>query len=154
MTQPTQAYKSQLPVLFNQLNRDLLVADRPETWQPAVSAMSVFLDGIKELLVQEPELVGNNLVLSSRIFSLLLTVAATGTQGRLELYKGKDEKSLAYQRQIEEEYIPLSGDLRRKAIELAKLYLQNTTFESLREAISWEIKPLLDSMNDQNDPDR
>ena len=154
MTHTTQTYKSQLPVQFNRLNRDLLVADRPETWQPAIAAMSVFLDGVGELLVDEPDLTGNDLVLSSRIFSLLLTVAATGTQGRLELYKGKDEKSLSYQRQIEEEYILLSGDLRRKAIELAKSYLQNPVFDSLREDINWEINPLLDSMNDQVDPDR
>ena len=154
MTHTTQTYKSQLPVQFNRLNRDLLVADRPETWQPAIAAMSVFLDGVGELLVDEPDLTGSDLVLSSRIFSLLLTVAATGTQGRLELYKGKDEKSLAYQRQIEEEYIPISGDLRRKAIELAKFYLQNPLFDSLREDINWEINPLLDSMNDQVDPDR
>lgn len=154
MTHTTQTYKSQLPVQFNRLNRDLLVADRPETWQPAIIAMSDFLDGVKELLSEEPDLAGSDLVLSSRIFSLLLTVAATGTQGRLELYKGKDEKSLAYQRQIEEEYIPLSGDLRRKAIELAKFYLQNPVFDSLREDIHWEIIPLLDSMDDQVDPDR
>ena len=154
MTHTTQTYKSQLPVQFNRLNRDLLVADRPETWQPAIAAMSVFLDGVGELLVDEPDLTASDLVLSSRIFSLLLTVAATGTQGRLELYKGKDEKNLAYQRQIEEEYILLSGDLRRKAIELAKSYLQNPLFDSLREDINWEINPLLDSMNDQVDPDR
>ena len=154
MTHTTQTYKSQLPVQFNRLNRDLLVADRPETWQPAIIAMSDFLDGVKELLSEEPDLAGSDLVLSSRIFSLLLTVAATGTQGRLELYKGKDEKSFAYQRQIEEEYILLSGDLRRKAIELAKSYLQNPVFDSLREDINWEINPLLDSMNDQVDPDR
>ena len=154
MTQFTQNYKSQLAVQFNRLNRDLMVADKPETWQPAVAAMSVFLDEVKELLLEEPELVENELVLSSRIFSLLLTVAATGTQGRLELFKGKDEKGISFQRQIENEYIPLSGDLRRKAIELAKHYLQKSIFDSLREDINWEITPLLDSMNDQVDPDR
>ncbi len=154
MTQFTQNYKSQLAVQFNRLNRDLMVADKPETWQPAIAAMSVFLDEVKELLLEEPELVENELVLSSRIFSLLLTVAATGTQGRLELFKGKDEKGISYQRQIENEYIPLSGDLRRKAIELAKHYLQNPVFDCLREDINWEITPLLESMNDQVDPDR
>lgn len=154
MIKSTQTYKSQLPVQFNRLNRNLLVADSPETWQPAVSAMSVFLDEVKELLAAEPDLVGNDLVLSSRIFSLLLTVAATGTQGRLELFKGRDEKSVAYQRQIEEDYIPLTGDLRRKAIDLAKSYLQNSVFESLREDIHGEIEPLLESMNDRYDPER
>ncbi len=154
MTQFTQNYNSQLAVQFNRLNRDLMVADKPEIWQPAIAAMSVFLDEVRELLLEEPELVENELVLSSRIFSLLLTVAATGTQGRLELFKGKDEKGISFQRQIENEYIPLSGDLRRKAIELAKHYLQNPVFDSLREDINWEITPLLDSMNDQVDPDR
>ncbi len=56
MTHTTQTYKSQLPVQFNRLNRDLLVADRPETWQPAIAAMSVFLDGVGELLVDELDL--------------------------------------------------------------------------------------------------
>jgi len=154
MTQSTNTYKSQLAVQFNRLNRNLMVADKLETWQPAVAALSVFLDEVRELLLEEPELVENELVLSSRIFSLLLTVAATGTQGRLELFKGKDEKGISYQRQIESEYIPLSGDLRRKAIELAKHYLQNPVFDSLRKDINWEITPLLDSMNDQVDPDR
>ncbi len=150
----TQNFKSQLPFQFNRLNRDLLVADIPETWQPAVAAMSAFLDEVKGLLVEEPDLVESDLVLSSRIFSLLLTLAATGTQGRLELYKGKDEKGVAYQQQIEGEYIPLTGDLRRKAIGLAKFYLENSVFDSLREAIDWETLPLLHSLNDQVDPDR
>jgi phosphomannomutase len=150
----TQNFKSQLPFQFNRLNRDLLVADIPETWQPAVAAMSAFLDEVKGLLVEEPDLVESDLVLSSRIFSLLLTLAATGTQGRLELYKGKDEKGVAYQQQIEGEYIPLTGDLRRKAIDLAKFYLENSVFDSLREAIDWETLPLLHSLNDQVDPDR
>src|SRR5690606_32555986 len=39
-------------------------------------------------------------------------------------------------------------------IELAKFYLQSPVFDSLREDINWEIIPLLDSMNDQYDPDR
>ncbi|MEL7626256.1 MAG: hypothetical protein AAGU15_05300 [Anaerolineaceae bacterium] len=150
----TQTFKSQLPFHFNRLNRDLLVADKPQTWVPAVEAMSAYLDEVRALLVEEPDLVGDDLAISSRIFSLFLTLAATGTQGRLELYKGKGEKGVAYQRQIEGEYIPLSGDLRRKAIELAKFYLQNPVFDSLREAINLETLPLLNSLNDQVNPDR
>ena len=151
-TNPT--FKSQIATIFNRLNRDLLVADRPENWQPAIAAMSAFLGEVKALLAADPWLVGCEFILSSRILSLALTVAATGTQGRLELFKGKDEKGWEYQRQIEQEYLPLSGDLRRKAIELSKDYLNNPVFDSLHEAILWEIFPLLDSMNDQVDPDR
>ena len=152
--QSTQTFKSQLATQFNRLNRDLLVADTPATWHPAITAMSGFLDQVKTLLDEQPDLIGAELPLSSRVFSLLLTLVATGTQGRLELYKGKDEKGRAYQQEIEEDYIPRSGDLRRKAIELSKHYLGNQVFSSLREAIEHEIVPLLDSMNYQVDPDR
>ena len=151
-TDPT--FKAQLAVSFNQLNRALMIADKPETWQPAIKEMSAFLDRVAELLRDEPELVGDDLVLSSRVFSLLLTVTATATQGRLELYKGKDERGQEYQAQIENDYLPLSGDLRRKAIDLAKVYLSNPVFDSLKQSIIQEIFPLLDSLDDQLDPDR
>ncbi|MDD3948977.1 MAG: hypothetical protein PHT43_05895, partial [Anaerolineaceae bacterium] len=151
-TDPT--FKAQLAVIFNQVNRELMIADKPETWQPAIKAMSAFLDEVADLLSDEPELIGEDLVLSSRIFSLLLTVTATATQGRLELYKGKDERGQEYQAQIENDYLPLSGDLRRKAIDLAKVYLSNPVFDSLKQSIIQEIFPLLDSLDDQLDPDR
>ena len=95
--------------------------------------MSAFLEELRQLLKVEPELVGEELSLSSRIFSLLLTVAATGSQGRLELYKGKDDEGLRYQGEIENDYVPLSGVLRRLAIEISKEYLANPVFDSLRE---------------------
>ncbi|MGI6259292.1 MAG: hypothetical protein ACOYKC_05485 [Anaerolineaceae bacterium] len=147
-------FKAQIATRFNRLNRALLVADKAETWRPAIKNMSAFLGEVRELLRAEPALVGEDLSLSSRIFSLLLTVAATGSQGRLELYKGKDDEGLRYQSEIENDYVPLSGDLRRLAIEISKEYLANLVFDSLREAINFEILPLLDSMNDQVDPDR
>ena len=43
MTQFTQNYKSQLAVQFNRLNRDLMVADKPETWQPLASGRASWL---------------------------------------------------------------------------------------------------------------
>ncbi len=148
------SFKTSLGQRFNRLNREILVADQPETWKSAIGAMSGFVDQVEQLLISEPELVGTDLTLSSRIFSLLLTLAATATQGRLELYKGKDNKGKTYQQLIESEYLPLSGDLRRKAISLAKVYLETSVFETLWEDINWEILPLLDSMNDQNNSDR
>lgn len=147
-------FKAQLATRFNQLNRQLLVADTVETWQPAIAGMTTFLEEVRALLAAEPAIVGEDLVLSSKIFSLLLTVAATGSQGRLELYKGKDKQSNQYQSEIESQYIPLSGELRRLAIEISKQYLANPVFNSLHEAIDFEILPLLDSMNDRIDPDR
>ena len=47
--QSTQTFKSQLATQFNRLNRDLLVADTPATWHPAIKAMSGFLDQITDL---------------------------------------------------------------------------------------------------------
>ena len=148
------SFKNRIGQEFNRLNRDILVADQPEAWQPAIAAMAAFVAQLEHLLASQPELVGNNLPLSSRLFSILLTITATATQGRLELYKGKDDKGRAYQQLIESEYLPRSGDLRRKAIKAARTYLENPVFETLREDIKWEILPLLDSMNDQYDPDR
>lgn len=147
-------FKAHLATRFNKLNRELLVADTADLWRPAIENMTAMLDEVRALLRQEPGLVGENLCLSSRIFSLLLTVAATGSQGRLELYKGKDEKGRLYQAEIESDYIPRSGDLRRLAIEISKEYLENAVFDSLRDAITFEIFPLLDSLNDKVDPDR
>lgn len=147
-------FKAHLATRFNKLNRELLVANTADLWRPAIENMTAMLDEVRALLRQEPGLVGENLCLSSRIFSLLLTVAATGSQGRLELYKGKDEKGRLYQAEIESDYIPRSGDLRRLAIEISKEYLANAVFDSLRDAITFEIFPLLDSLNDKVDPDR
>jgi phosphomannomutase len=153
-TKDFTTFKAQLAKEFNSLNRNLIVADQAESWQPAVTKMAAFLEEVKLLLESEPSLVGEDLSLSSRIFSLLLSLAATGTQGRLELYKGKDEKSLAYQAEIENDYLPLTNNLRLKAIEIAKAYLSNPVFKSLHEDIKHEIHPLLDSLNVKIDPDR
>jgi len=153
-TKDFTTFKAQLAKEFNSLNRNLIVADQAESWQPAVARMAAFLEDVKLLLETEPSLVGEDLSLSSRIFSLLLTLAATGTQGRLELYKGKDEKTLAYQVEIETDYLPLTNNLRLKALELAKDYLSNPVFKSLHKDIEHEIYPLLESLNVKIDPDR
>lgn len=154
LTKDFTTFKAQLAKEFNRLNRDLIVADQAESWQPAVARMAAFLEEVKLLLETEPSLISEDLSLSSRIFSLLLTLAATGTQGRLELYKGKDEKTLAYQAEIEADYLPLTNNLRIKAIEIAKDYLRNPVFTSLHEDFKYEIFPLLDSLNVNIDPDR
>ncbi len=139
---------------FNRLNRDILVADKPELWQPAISKMNTFLEQVQAWIRDNPEAISTDLVSSSRVISLLLTLAATGTQGRLELMQPKDKKSLEARRLIDEDYLPKSGDMRRKAIEIAHQYFTNRAFESLREPIQFEILPLLASLDDGKDPDR
>ena len=146
-----------LPALgqaFVALNRALLVAEQPEAWLPAVEGMDRFLDALDELVISQPQVVAHNLTDSSRAISMLLTLIATGTQYRLEQFKARDEKTTAQYNRIQHEYIPMTGLLRWKAIILAKRYFASPAFDPLREAIRYEIDPLLDSMDVQQDPDR
>jgi phosphoglucomutase len=139
---------------FNRLNRAILVADNPDLWQPAISAMNAFLDQVQTWLKGNPEAISTDLVTSSRVISLLLTLTATGTQGRLELMQPKDKTGQEARKLIDEEYLPKSGDMRRKAVEIAREYLTARAFDPLREPIKYEILPLLDSLDDHKDPDR
>lgn len=55
------SFKNRIGQEFNRLNRDILVADQPEAWQPAIAAMAAFVAQLEHLLASQPELVGNNL---------------------------------------------------------------------------------------------
>ncbi len=156
MTPPTfdATFTTNLPHTFNRLNRALLSADKSETWHPAIAEMNTFLDEVSAWLAENETQVGSELVTSSRILSLLLTVAAAGTQGRLEFYQAKDEAGKAFRAQIDTDYLPNSGDMRRKAIAITRAYLTNPVFDSLKESIAHEILPLVDSLDDRVDPDR
>jgi phosphomannomutase len=147
-------FSAGLATEFNRLNRAILVADEPQSWQPAIKAMNAFLAQLETWLAENPAVIGEDIVTSSRIFSLLLTLAATGTQGRLELYQAKDDATKVMRAQIDEDYLPRSGDMRRKAIAIAREYLQSSVFASLSEDIRYEILPLLESLDDNQDPDR
>ena len=150
----TSEFTTGLATEFNRLNRAILVADKPQNWQPAIADMNVFLSRLETWLTNNPEAIGEDIVTSSRVFSLLLTLAATGTQGRLELYQAKDDASKAMRAQIDEDYLPSSGEMRRKAIAIAREYLNSPVFASISQAISHEILPLIDSLDDKVDPDR
>jgi phosphomannomutase len=145
---------SQLGAAFNAFNRDLTTAEQPEDWTPAIKAMEAFLESLDRLVVSNHETIAQNHGDSSRALSILLTLIATGTQYRLEQYKPKDEAGKKRRQLLMEEYFPWTGELRGKAITLAKKYLSAPVFDSLREAITQEILPLLDSMDYQSDPDR
>jgi phosphomannomutase len=144
----------QIGTAFNQLNRALMVAQTPDEWDPAIAEMSDFLDFLDGKVLSDEELVNNKHVESSRVFSMLLTLIATGTQYRHEQYKPGDDAGRERRRMLEEVYFPISGELRCKAIRLAKKYLSAPVFDSLRDAIDREIFPLLDSMDYRKDPDR
>ena len=129
-------FTASLATCFNTLNRAILVAEQPKQWQPAIAAMNAFLAELEAWLRANPEQIAEDLVTSSRVFSLLLTLAATGTQGRLELYQPKeDASSQAYRRQLDEDYMPATAAMRRKALDQARNYLLMTAFSSLAEDI-------------------
>jgi phosphomannomutase len=140
--------------VFNTLNRSLICAEKPEDWEPAVEALSAFLDMLDDRVLSNPAIIAEDHSDSSRALSILLTLIATGTQYRLEQFKPKDSSSEEKRARIDRDYIPQTGQLRQKAINLAKKYLHAPVFASLRQAIDHEIFPLLDSMDYEKDPDR
>ncbi len=143
-----------LGATFNALNRDLMVAEIPENWEPAIAAMDQFLDGLESKVIFNPDLIAQNHADSSRAFSMLLTLIAVGSQYRLEQFMPKGPAGQARRGIIERDYLPATGTLRKKGIDLTKKYLSAPIFNSLRDAINHEIVPLLDSMDYEKDPDR
>ena len=144
----------QLGSAFNQVNRELIIAETESAWRPAVNAMASFLEVLARKVISDHDLIAQDHANSSRAFSMLLTLIATGTQYRLEQYQAKDSQGVAQRALIDEDYIPLTGALRQGAISLAKDYLAAPVFDSLRSDIDHEILPLLDSMDYQKDPKR
>ena len=144
----------QMGTTFNRLNRALMVAQTPEAWDPAIAEMSEFLDVLDKKILTDMKLIDDQHQESSRVFSLLLTLIAVGTQYRHEQYKPKDAAGQERRKMLEEVYFPKSGELRGKAIRLAKTYLSAHVFDSLRDAVDHEIFPLLDSMDFHKDRDR
>ncbi len=145
---------AQLGVTFNRLNRNLICAETPETWTAAVAAMGDFLDVLDTKVLSQPDIIASDHAHSSRTFSMLLTLIAVGTQYRLEQFKPRDEAGQAKRTLIDQEYLPSTGKLRQKAIKLARKYLQAPVFASLKQAIQYEIFPLLESMDFEKDPNR
>ena len=145
---------AQFGMVFNRLNQDLTCAETANQWDPAIQNMRAFLDILDQEMLSKPEIIANNHVESSRVFSMLLTLAAIGTQYRLEQLKVKDEETRGKRKEIDEGYLPATGQLRKKGIHLAKKYLASPVFDSLREALTNEIFPLLDSLDYEKDPDR
>lgn len=154
LSQPDPVEIAAFGTVFNRLNRQLIEAETPETWTSAVDAMDSFLDTLDQQLISAPQRMAENLNDSSRAFSMLLTLIATGSQYRLEQFNPTDKTGEAKRKVIDQDYLPATGLLRQKAIRLAKRFLEAPIFESLQEAIHYEIFPLLDSMDYTLDPDR
>lgn len=145
---------SQLGSTFVSLNRQLLTAQTAEAWQPAIEAMAAFLDELDAHVLADAALIAENASESSRVFSLLLSLAAEGSQYRLEQFVAKDEAGKQHAAHIQNDYLPQTGKLRQRAVQLLKKYLENTVFTTLKADITHEIIPLLDTLDFEKDPDR
>jgi hypothetical protein len=113
--------KLQIPefgAAFNTLNRALIIAEEKSAWEPAIAEMSAFLNLLDRKLLSDEALIAENHNESSRAFSMLLTVIAIGTQYRLEQFKPKDEAGQQRRAVIDQDYIPATGKLRQKAINM------------------------------------
>lgn len=144
----------QLGTAFNRFNRALMTAESETDWHASVAAMYQFIDILAQRVISDPELIAQMPIHASRAFSILLTLAATGTQYRLEQYLPQDAAGRERRALIDAVYLPLTGQLRKKAINLAAEFLAAPVFDSLRDDIDHEILPLLHSMDFEQDRDR
>ena len=131
-----------------------MTAESEADWHASVAAMDQFIDILAQRVISDPELIAQMPIHASRAFSILLTLAATGTQYRLEQYLPQDAAGRERRALIDAVYLPLTGQLRKKAINLAAEFLAAPVFDSLRDDIDHEILPLLHSMDFEQDRDR
>ncbi len=133
--------RSRMGPMFVKLLRILTEAESPEAWDPAISATHHFLDVVERDLAHDLQWAHAE---SAKLFSMLLTVLAEAGQYRHETFSGDMER----RNLLDEELLPQMGQLREHAISVAKQYLRQPVFSSLKLYIEAEIFPLLESMGD------
>ena len=146
--------RSSIGSMFVRLNGVLGAADSPEVWLPATRLMHQFIDRLEIILNSDNTEANWSRSDSSRLLSILLTIIAESGQYRHEQYKPVTEDGRTRRTQLDEELLPAMGELRRRAIALAKIYLARPVFGTLHAYIEHEIYPLLDSMDPGIAPDR
>lgn len=144
---------SDLASRFVVTNRALRAADNPDDAAPALQEMQAFLSVVGELL--EPGHADRwSPADSARLFALLLTLMAEAPQYRHEQIKASSPEAEERVRQVRQRLLPPMTDLRREAVALAKRYVSLAPFESVRDYVTGEIHPMLDSMGPDRAPDR
>ena len=133
--------RSRTGAMFVKLLRILTEAESPGIWNPAIRAAHHFLEVVERELARDLQWTHAE---SAKLFSMLLTVLAEAGQYRHETFSGDVER----RKLIGEELLPQMGQLREHAISVAKQYLRQPVFSSLKLYIEAEIFPLLESMGD------
>ncbi|NPV55640.1 MAG: hypothetical protein HPY76_03055 [Anaerolineae bacterium] len=139
--------------IFTKINRDLMSANDTDEWQPAVAAMTGFLDQVESHYLDKhiSQYLPTDI---SRLLSILLTVSAESGQYRFEQFKPGSVTDQARLDRIRKEMLPAMGGIRQHAIGLAKSLLSSDVFSPISIDIQNEIFPLLDSLDPQICPDR
>jgi len=133
--------------MFVKLIRALTEANVPEDWDAALAVAHRFLDVIEREVnegLRQPQ------AESAKLFSMLLTILAEAGRYRHETFGATTEQREMIERYelIHEDLLPKMGRLREKTISVARQYLRQPVFSSLKGAIEAEIFPLLESMSD------
>ena len=132
---------SRMGPMFVKLLRILTEAEVPRVWNPAIKLTHHFLEVVERELAHDLQWPHAE---SAKLFSMLLTILVEAGQYRHETFSGDPE----YRKLIDEELLPRMGQLREHAIAVAKQYLRQSVFSSLRSDIELEIVPLLESLGD------
>lgn len=132
---------SRLGPMFVELVRFLTEAEEPEDWSKSIRLTRRFLILAAHDLEREYKWPDAD---SSRLFSAIVTVLAEAGQYRHETYAADDGRRDV----IRGSLLPQMAEIRGEAIEVAKRYLQQPVFDSLKADIEFEAFPLLESMGD------
>ncbi len=133
-------------------NRALVSANTPDEWKPALASIHKIFDAIETSLDQitsawiAPD--------QAQIISILLTIMAEAGQYRHEQFSPRTPAERKKREMIDEEMLPAMGELRKRAISVAKKMFGSPIFKPLEEGMRQEIFPLLDSMDPTQAPDR
>ena len=144
--------RSRIGPMFVKLLRVLTEADVPQVWEPAMELTHRFLDVVEGADRNPPSERKGELPLGSewstaelaKLFSMLLTLLAEAGQYRHETYARDDDRHDLLQAEL----LPRMGELREHAIVVAKQYLRQPVFDSLKADVEMEVFPLLESMGD------
>ncbi len=142
--------RSQLGPMFVKLIRNLTEAQFPEGWDKtelpehfieAINVTQRFLEAVKSALAQDLQWSHAE---SAKLFSMLLTILAEAGQYRYETYSGDPQRRAL----IDQELLPRLAQLREQTIAVARQYLGQAVFSSIKDSINSGIIPLLESMSD------
>ncbi len=127
--------------VFVKMLRILAEADSPDVWEPAIDAVHEYLNVVDDELARQVQRTQSE---TARIFAMLLTVLAEAGQYRHETYSKDPE----HRKLLDGSLLPQMAQLREHAIQVAKQYLRQPVFGSLKTDLEAEIFPLLESMGD------